>query len=176
MTHFDVDAALKTLVCCVDSRERLATSSVHKRLSMIGLPLHREALSFGDYSCYCTVDGKVVSLKDKVAIERKMSLDELSGNLFQNRERFKREFERAKKANAKIYLLIENGSMDKVMDGKYKTRVHPNSYLASILAWLSRYNCQVIFCKPEHSGRLIGEILRREMKEYLMGLVDDGEK
>jgi hypothetical protein len=39
--------------------------------------------------------------------------------------------------------------------------------MASITAWMARYDCKVIFCKQEISGALIKEILYRELKERL---------
>jgi hypothetical protein len=46
----------------------------------------------------------------------------------------------------------------------------PQALVASLLAFLSRYNCQLIFCKPETSGKLIHDILYREMKENLSNM------
>ena len=38
---------------------------------------------------------------------------------------------------------------------------------ASLTAWLARYNCQIIFCEPATTGKLIREVLYRELKERL---------
>jgi hypothetical protein len=43
----------------------------------------------------------------------------------------------------------------------------PKALIASMLAWLARYNCQLIFCRAETSGRLIFDVLYREAKERL---------
>ena len=43
----------------------------------------------------------------------------------------------------------------------------PVALVASMTAWLARYNCQLIMCKEETSGKLIKDLLYREMKEYL---------
>ena len=51
--------------------------------------------------------------------------------------------------------------------GKYRSKMNPKSFVASITAWLARYRCQVIFCKAETTGVLIHEILYRELKEVL---------
>ena len=37
----------------------------------------------------------------------------------------------------------------------------------AVTAWLVRYNANLIFCKEETSGRLIREILYRDLKERL---------
>ena len=38
---------------------------------------------------------------------------------------------------------------------------------ASLLAFLARYDCQVVLCKEETTGKLIRDILYREIKERL---------
>lgn len=173
MDHFSVDAALKTLTALVDTREQ-DTVRAKKRLQSIGLPIERKALSFGDYSAYCTLpNGEAYSLEKLISIERKMSLDEIAMCYTSNRPRFKREFERARDAGAKMYLLIENGDWEKAYTGSYRSRVRPEALTASMIAWLARYNCQLLFCKEETSGKLIRDVLYREMKERLEALPDE---
>ena len=91
------------------------------------------------------------------------------------RKRFEREFERARQSGAKVYLLVEDGSWEDAYSGKYRSRMSPESLVASIQAWLARYNCQVIFCQPKTTGRLIHDILYRELKERLEGLPDESD-
>lgn len=173
MDHFSVNAAIKTMGVYVDTREQ-DTIRARKRLESIGLPIQRKALPFGDYSAFCTLpNGGTFSLENRVVIERKMSLDEIAACYTRERPRFEREFERAKKAGAKVYLLIENGDWEKVYTGSYRSRVRPEALTASLLAWLSRYNCQLLFCREDTSGKLIHDILYREMKEHLEGLPDE---
>lgn len=170
MNHFDVDDALKTMTVIVDTREQ-DTEKARQRMRRIGVKTIREKLDFGDYSVRCSC----LDLRDQVAIERKMSLVELSQCFFQNRSRFKREFERAKEKNAKIYLLVEGGSFEKIYRHQYKTKVNPKAYIASLLAWLARYDCQIIFCDELTSGDLIHDILYRELKERLEAMPDGTE-
>lgn len=170
MTPFELQKTLDSLVCCVDTREQ-ETESLKRRLKDIGLPHKREKLDFGDYSCeVTTTDGEVLRFDKIVAIERKMNIDELALCFTSQRKRFTAEFERAKEAGAKIYLLIEGATMEKIVNGQYRSKVYPSSLIASIFAFLARYNCQLIFCKTETSGRVIKEILYREAKEYLQDM------
>ena len=168
MDHFAVDRALSTMTVLCDTREQ-DTLRARKRLKQIGVPIERVALSFGDYSARCDV----LDIQDRVAIERKMDLSELAHCYCQDRKRFEREFERAKEAGAKLYLLIENGSLDDAYSGHYRSKVHPSSFTASILAWLARYDCQILFCKAENSGQVIHDVLYRELKERLEELPDE---
>ena len=96
-----------------------------------------------------------------------MNLEELSSCFTQSRDRFKKEFERAAQDNASVYLLVENGNWEKLMNGHYNTKFNPKAFTASMTAWIARYNLKPIFCRSELSGRLIQEILYRELKERL---------
>lgn len=167
MRPCEIEAVLKTLVLLVDTREQ-PTAQARERLKRTGLPIQREKLNFGDYSGAVTINGELVNFSDRFAIERKMSLDELATCYTHDRKRFEKEFERAKEAGAKLYLLIENGSIDKVIQGTYRSRFTPKAFLASLMAWLARYNCQIVMCSAENSGRVIKEIVYREVKERLI--------
>lgn len=168
MDHFAVKRYLATMSVLCDTREQMTPRS-SRRLKQIGVPIERVALSFGDYSARCDA----LDLRSSVAIERKMDLSELARCYCQDRKRFIREFERAKEAGAKLYLLVENGSLDEAYSGHYRAKVHPASLTASMLAWLARYDCQILFCKEENSGHVIHDVLYRELKERLEEMPDD---
>lgn len=162
MHPVEVKSALESMVCLVDTREQ-DTPRLRARLKEIGCPWERKKLNFGDYSVKCDA----IDLSETIAVERKMDLDELCNCYCKERKRFEREFERAKQAGAKVYLLIEDGSWENAYSGKYRSRMSPESLVASIQAWLARYNCQVIFCRQHTTGKLIHDILYRELKEAL---------
>lgn len=167
MHPVEVRNALKSAVILCDTREQ-PNERFEKRMQEIGLPYRREKLDFGDYSIACRLeDDTELNLSKAVAIERKMNLDEICGCFCQSRGRFEREFLRAKEAGAKIYLLIEGGSWEKAYAGYYRSRMNPTAFIASLTAWLARYNCQIIFCERQTTGKLIKELLYRELKERL---------
>ena len=168
MDHFSVKRALSTMSILWDTREQ-DTIRARKRMEQIGVPIERVALSFGDYSVKCDT----LDLRDSVAIERKMDLSELAHCYCQDRKRFIREFERAKESGAKLYLLVENGDLDKAYSGHYRAKVKPASLTASMFAWLARYDCQILFCSEENSGKVIHDVLFRELKERLEMMPDD---
>lgn len=175
MHPVNVRQTLKTMRIVVDTREQ-KTDRAERRYASFGCRWHREKLDFGDYSAEVTLpNGKIFSLSSLVCIERKFGIDELAHCYCQDRKRFEREFERAKQASAKVYLLIENGNWEKAYAGVYRSRMKPESLVASMTAWLSRYNCQILFCKEETSGQLIHDVLYRELKERLEGLPDEPE-
>ncbi len=162
----EIDSALKTITVLVDTREQ-DTPLFRKRMKQVAFPTRRKKLDFGDYSCSVVADGAEHDLSASFAIERKMSLDELASCYTTGRKRFEREFERARKAGAKVYLLIEGASWEGAYNGKYRSRMHPHALIASMVAWLARYNCQLLMCRAETTPSLIHDICYREAKEYL---------
>lgn len=169
MTPFELTSSLESMTLLVDTREQ-PTEKLKERIRQTGLPFERRKLEQGDYSCKCTVpDGSELDFSNRVAIERKMNLDELCLCFGKERKRFEREFERAKQAGCRIYLLVEGGSWEKVYNGKYRSLYNEKALVASIDAFRARYGMQLDFCKPETTGKLIRDILYRELKEYLQG-------
>lgn len=167
MHPVEIQKCLETIKILVDTREQ-PTKAYKQRIKSMGIPSERRKLDFGDYSICCTLtNGEEYSLEKNVCVERKMSFDEICNCYCQHRKRFTREFERAKQADAKVYLLIENATWESAYDGDYRSKMSPSALVASMTAWLARYNCQIIFCKPKTTGKLIKELLYRELKERL---------
>lgn len=167
MNYAEIDDALASMVIIYDTREQ-PTPALMRRLSAFPCETRRETCGFGDYSAACTLpDGSELSLNGVVAVERKMSLDELSRNFTAGRERFAREFERATENGGKLYLLVEDSSWDMVFAGRYKTKFNKEAYIASLMAWQARYNTQIVFCTAAISPMMIYKILRYELKERL---------
>ena len=168
----EMEQTLESMTVLVDTRER-PTGFSERRYAQFEKPYRREKLDVGDYSAeFQLPNGGVVTLKDKVVVERKNSIDELCMCFAGERGRFEREFQRAKDGGIKVYLLVENATFEAVYNGRYRSRFNPKSLVASILAWLARYNCVLVFCKAEMSGKLIKDILHYEMREHLERMVE----
>lgn len=166
-THFEIDRMLQSMMILVDTREQ-DTPQLKKRLEGLERPFRRHKLDYGDYSCEITKpDGNVLCMANKIAIERKMNLDELCNCFTNGRERFQREFERAQSDGAKVYLLVERASWEKIFAGTYRSKMKPEALSASILAWCARYNLTPLFCRPDDTGKMIARILRYEVKAML---------
>ena len=171
MTGVDIERLLTKMYIVVDTREQLTDRAV-QRYNSFGVPYVRQKLNFGDYSAVFGEARERFSLIDKVSIERKYDLTELCSCFTSDRKRFAAEFERLRKNGEKMYLLVENGTWEKAYNGDYRSQMHPNALIASMTAWLARYNCQLVMCRPETSGKLISAILYREGKEYMMRLIE----
>ena len=167
----EIDEILESMVCICDSREQ-NTLKLRARLKQIGLPIERKALLCGDYSAKILLpSGEWYELP--VSLERKMDINEICMCYCQERTRFVKEFDRAKENHIKMYLLIEDANWENIYSGRYRSQMLPQSLVASLLAWLARYDCQVIMCKHETTGKLIHDILYREAKEFLVRMVDE---
>ena len=121
-------------------------------------------LDSGDYSAMLGD----MTMEHDVFIERKSGLTELCGNFGVERERFAREFTRAKADGTKPFLLIENDSIDDIFLGNYRSKLQPKSLWGSICTWMTRYNASVIFCSPENTGRVIYGLLYYYARELLL--------
>lgn len=132
MEGYEIDACLGSMEILVDTREQPSEKAA-KRYNAFGCPYSRVTLNYGDYTYNFTKpDGTEIigqtPVCGDVVIERKMNLEELSGCFCQSRDRFKREFERAKEHNAKVYLLVENATWEKLTTGKYNTKYNPKAF------------------------------------------------
>lgn len=172
MDIFEQKKVLDSFEILVDSREQ-DTERARKRYGSLGVPHKRVTLSYGDYAYNAALpDGQMIydtskTIQPVCVVERKMDLGELAGCYTRGRSRFQKEFEKAMDNNCRIYMICENASWENLLNGRYRSKVNPNAFVASTVAWMIRYNMNVIFCKEETSGRLIKEILYRDLKERL---------
>ena len=171
MNNFDINNCISSIQILVDSREQ-DTERARRRYSMFPCSHSRQALDFGDYSyCYTQPNGLMVPMNQHFAIERKMNLDELAACFTHERDRFEREFKRAKAAGATMLLIVENATYENLLNHKYRSRFNPEAFIASLIAWQLRYGFHVVMCKEETTPRLIYEFCKRDLKERL----EDGE-
>ena len=172
MQQDEIRNVLSSMVILVDRREQ-PTERARRRYKAFSVPYRRVTLSYGDYSYNAQLpDGRWLFDEDQtispiVAIERKMNLDELATCFTHSRERFEREFKRAKEQKARIILLVENASWENLMNGKYSSKFNQNAFFASLCSWIVRYDIQLVFCQEETTGRIIQELLYRDLKNRI---------
>lgn len=158
---------LKKAVVIVDSRENENTH-ITDWFTKKGIDFKVEKLDFGDYSIFIPKNiefGFPQELQLDYAVERKANLEELSGNLTNDRQRIEDELSRGR---GKIDFVIENGSIDKIMKAQYNTQYDKHSFVATILSFKDRYNVGFNFIEKENSAEFIYKLLyyrlRREVK------------
>lgn len=167
MTPSQIEKCLDKLVVLVDTREQ-PTARLKERLDAIGFESERKALLCGDYSARIVANvEESIDLSGLFAIERKMDIDELAMCFTRERERFKREFERARDAGIKMYLIVEECNWEKLYNASYRSKMNPKALVNSILAFEARYDLRVYFCRKASTGKLIRDICRIEARRYL---------
>ena len=172
MQPFEEKEMLESMVVLTDTREQ-TTDRAKKRYESFGIPYEKRTLSYGDYTYNAKLpNGKWLfegegTIKGYAVCERKMNLDELASCLTHSRDRFEREFQRAKENHARIFLLVENATWENLLNGKYRSKFNSKAFFTSLCAWLVRYDLQIVFCKEETSGKIIKELLYRDLKERI---------
>jgi ERCC4-type nuclease len=130
----------------VDTREK-DIKHILEYFENNGIEYQKSKLQFGDYS----------NAQGSVYIERKR-VGELAGNLTgKDKERFSREFERAK--GSKVIVMVE-GSMEDINRHAYRSRLSPDAFKKRIQTWANHYMFRVEFVKKEDAGKFIFETLK----------------
>lgn len=121
-------------------------------------------LLFGDYMDWN---------RPGVVVDRKHDIAELAKNCTTDSARFVRELERAKKASAKLVILVEQNryktasgewiSINQLSDIIYwsskNTTIQGEKVFRVLMSWINRYNLSVEFCSRAQTGRKIYEII-----------------
>ena len=106
------------MIILVDTREKV-NDHIISSFEKNGISYKKKALEYGDYS-FALPKNETLSIprdmyfNKKVCIERKASLEEISGNLTKERDRFEKELSLAPKEKV---LLIENANYSDVANG-----------------------------------------------------------
>jgi hypothetical protein len=157
------DGFYENFCILIDTREKEnkhLTSCWDKR----NINYKSQKLLSGDYSF--SLDG--INFEYEIAIERKNSLDELCNNFTRCRDRFKREFIRAELKKTFMFLLIENATMQDIINHNYRSQMHPNALIGSLKSWKEKYNIYLVFCQRDKVAIYILETFKRYIKKYLL--------
>ena len=161
-TESELKKELSKLAIVCDTRERDTHCEEYFKKNKI--PCIVRKLDTGDYSAQLGD----LSMEREIVVERKRNLDEICGNFTVERERFEREFMRAKAYGTKVVLIVENATWSDIFLGNYRSKTSPKSLLGSLLSWMVRFNITVTFCKPEETARIIYGIFYYAAKEMLL--------
>lgn len=149
-TDKEKEQIIKSMVILVDSREKQEHILEYFDKKKINYKIKK--LDYGDYSIRIPANEELHIFRDidfskDVIIERKNSLEELSGNLTKDRSRIEKEFALAPKTKV---LLIENASYDNIAKGEYDTQYNRKSFLGTLHSWMFKYDIPFMFM-PDNS-------------------------
>ncbi len=159
MTDKRIKELLRNMQIICDTREN-ENLHITDYFDKYGIKYVEQKLDFGDYSFIAPPIPEIrfnepASFENRIVIERKSGLTELSGNLAQQRERFEAELIRAKNKKAKLILMVEDGSYEKIMRHDYRTDFNERSYIASLFSFQARYEIEVQFIPAKLAGWFI---------------------
>lgn len=165
---------LNYLYVIVDTREN-ENKDIIKFFKKKKIDIERKKLEFGDYSFGIRNNpifnriglSSDISFENKLAIETKASLEEISGNLTRERERLKDEFTRAKIKNCEIHVLIENATLDDIYAHNYQTRFNEKAFVNSIISFGTKYNLKFEFISSKYSGYHIYQTFLIYLKNFI---------
>lgn len=164
----EVDKILKNAIILIDTREQ-ENSHILEYLDKKKINYRIEKLNYADYSiCLPKSEylDKEVYLNNVISIERKGSLEELSGNFTNGRARLEEEFQRSK---GKIFLLIEGANFEDIVEHNYNTNFNSNSYIGTLKAFEARYGFSTSFVKDKSKvGEFIYKTLIYQAREFLI--------
>jgi len=139
---------------------------------------HKErAISEGDYTAIITKRPEMGIMHDlsfNVAIERKNSVDELAGNIGEEKgdsrdlSRLEREFQRARGKKIQMYLLIEDkDGKENILSNNYRSQISPAALIGKLSSFEVNYLRGVIYEDKIKAGREIKRILYYAVMESL---------
>ena len=167
----EIDKILNSMVILVDTREHEGKNDhILNFFDSKNIQYKKLKLDQGDYSFYLPKDDELCIFRDtyfdkEIIVERKNSLEEISGNMANERSRIKTELALA--PPHKI-LLIENGSYKDIATGNYKTQYDKKSFLGSIHSLWHEFELPVVFM-PDNN--LTGLFIVNYFRYYLGGLI-----
>ena len=154
----------------IDTREK-EIDHILKAFEKNNISYERRALPIGDY----IVEGPNGYVPN-VVIERKNSIDELTINLLDKatvdengNNRFIRELIRAKRANKKFILLIEDEKFYiNLLKGNYRSNMNPKAARGMILSLESKFrNLSIVWMSKKEVASYINSILYYSLREDL---------
>lgn len=148
----------------IDTREKpKAIETILNQFDEAGIRYERTKLLFGDYMDYN---------QPQIVIDRKQNIAELAKNCTVEAERFKKELERAQRANSRLVILVEQNRYkdretwvqvrdisDLMLWSNPHTTIRGEKVFRVLSAWINKYDIEIRFCDKRVTGRTILEII-----------------
>lgn len=136
--------------------------NIHDYCARNGIEIVRTKLLVGDYT---------LPANQSVCIDSKMSMVEVSQNIYQDHKRFTNELQLAKECGIKLIVLIEDETVRNWSDLLKWTNPQPNAGPLTpngercykvMKALENKYGCEFRFCTKDQTGAVIIELLKGE--------------
>jgi len=151
----------------IDTREKpKKITGIVDYFDSIGLIHESTKLLFGDYMDFN---------RPEIVVDRKHNIAELAKNCTADHERFRRELERAQKANTTLVVLVEQNRYkdrdrwihcesveDLMLWESPHTTIRGEKVYRVLRSWMAKYPLRVEFCDKRSTGRRIYEIIYKE--------------
>lgn len=145
-----------------DTREK-KNQHVLDHFDKVGIRYEIAKLDYGDYMDACRAG---------ISIDRKQNIGELARNCTRESERFRREIERANKADSKLVILVEQNRYrdrdrwihvesiaDLMLWSSPHTKIRGEKVFRVLSSWMAKYPIRIEFCDKRCTGKKIIEII-----------------
>lgn len=153
----------------VDTREQV-NDHILNYLRKNNVPIKKKKLDYGDYSAMIPKNQELGIPRDiylNSAIERKNSVDEITGNLQKDTQTaFENELIRSQQG--RFVLLVEDLEFwTKVIKGDYRSNYEPKALYGRLLSFQAKYNFEIVPVNKNEMGNRIYYRFYYQMKNYL---------
>ncbi|MCQ6356422.1 ERCC4 domain-containing protein [Bacillus cereus] len=168
-TDKEINNILKTLTIVIDTRENV-NDHIRDYLNQKDIPVKLQKLDTGDYGCMIPKDEELGIPRDIYLdrrIERKASIDEITGNLQKDTQTaFENELIRSK--DIPFTLIVEDPrGYEKILTGDYLSRYNPKALLGRLNTFKAKYDFEIVYLDKKFVGNWIYHVLYYHAKHYL---------
>lgn len=162
---------LKSMGIICDTREKVGKNDhILNYFDRKEIPWRREKVPYGDYTFFIPKNEELgineeINFADRIMVERKMGLAEISSNIVDKSRRIYRELAGAPPNKV---LLIENDTYQDLVNGNYNTQFAPKAFWAALLSMWHQFNIPVIFMPDK---RYTGQFIYGYFYYYLKNLL-----
>ena len=175
-TETQIKKVLSSLTIICDTREKKGKNDhILNYFDSKGIPWFRKKMEYGDYGFLVPANEELgipedISFADKIMVERKANLEEISSNATDKTKRIYREL--ASSPPRKV-LLIENASYADLVNGKYDTKFAPKAFWAALLSMWHKYDIPILFMPDKkYSGQFIYGYFYYYLNNVLKGNIE----
>lgn len=162
-----------SMIILVDTREHEGKNDhILQTFDKNKIKYKKRKLDYGDYSFMIPANEELDIPRDlvfssKIVVERKASLEEISGNLTKERDRLEKELALAPETKV---MIIESASYKDLVNGNYQTKYSSKAFWASLHSFWHKYDIPIVFMPDKnYTGVFIYGYFTYYLKNYMKG-------